>query len=126
MFKKFTIKSDVSAHTQVKSSVARKIIKAIVAQYPMLADEVEQLFPKKGAIFTSKVPGYLGLVTCQDFIWFFTTRDGACVGVSVLRTKCCARARSCLFCRARAPSVLVLFVSDTCMKPRRIGFATTL
>lgn len=58
MFKKFSSES-ISSNTQVKSSVAKGIRNTIVDLYPGIEPYIEELIPKKAAVY---------LVKCQDFI----------------------------------------------------------
>lgn len=47
MFKKFDPAESVSSRSQVKSSVVRGIRAAIIEQYPLIEDVMDEILPKK-------------------------------------------------------------------------------
>ncbi|KAI0078193.1 hypothetical protein K474DRAFT_1706740 [Panus rudis PR-1116 ss-1] len=59
MFKKFSPSSDVSGQTSVKSSVQRSIRSALLSQWKIDPETLEQIWPKKESIT---------LVKCRDHI----------------------------------------------------------
>jgi len=76
MFKRFTT-SEISGHSQVKTSVQRNIRKKILTEYPSLTQEIETLLPKKTPLYELKwSPGHVSLVVVNGEILFFNIRDG--------------------------------------------------
>ena len=75
MFKKFTIEENVSSTSSIKNSVQRQIQSKIVEQFPMLADGIDQLLPKK-AMSIAKSQDNIQLIVVNNEILFFNQRDG--------------------------------------------------
>jgi PUA domain protein len=75
MFKKFNPEESISSTSQVKNSVQRSIISQIVEQYPLLADAIEEILPKKN-LLVGKCPENVQLIIVNDEILFFNQKDG--------------------------------------------------
>lgn len=79
MFKKFSA-SDISGSAPAKTSVQRNIRKQLIEQYPMFAQELEKLWPKKTNIIVVKCrdPVHVSLyaVSNSKEPLFFQYRDG--------------------------------------------------
>jgi PUA domain protein len=75
MFKKFNPEESISSTSQVKNSVQRSIISQIVEQYPLLADAIEEILPKKN-LLVGKCPENVQLIIVNGEILFFNQKDG--------------------------------------------------
>lgn len=75
MFKKFTVEENISSTSQIKNSVQRSIITQIVNQYPLLAEAIETILPKK-AMLVAKAVDNVQLIVVNNEILFYNQRDG--------------------------------------------------
>ena len=75
MFKKFSTDESISSTSQIKNSVQRTIISNIVNQYPLLAESIEFILPKK-AMLIAKAQDNVQLIIVNNEILFFNVRDG--------------------------------------------------
>ena len=75
MFKKFTVEENISSTSQIKNSVQRSIITQIVNQYPLLAEAIEFILPKK-AMLVAKAVDNVQLIVVNNEILFYNQRDG--------------------------------------------------
>ena len=73
MFKKFSYDESVNQANQLKNSVQRGICNAIVEQYPVLGDSIDQMLPKKGITVgkLSGCPDNVQLLMVNGEILFF-------------------------------------------------------
>ncbi|CAG8519494.1 13863_t:CDS:2 [Acaulospora morrowiae] len=76
MFKKFNIKESVTSQSQVKSSVQRNIRAKILEQYKNLESVIDEVLPKKSALFLVKCHDHINLLTINNEILFFQRFDG--------------------------------------------------
>mmetsp|Transcript_29526 Transcript_29526/g.41166 ORF Transcript_29526/g.41166 Transcript_29526/m.41166 type:complete len:219 (+) Transcript_29526:109-765(+) len=76
MFKKFDAETDIRSHTQMKASVARKIIKEAKTRYPQLGEIMDMIFPKKQPVYLVKCAQHVTCVESRGFWWFWRIRDG--------------------------------------------------
>jgi PUA domain protein len=74
MFKKFST-DDISSTSQIKNSVQRSIITQIVTQYPLLAEAIEFILPKK-SMLVAKALENVQLIIVNKEILFYNQRDG--------------------------------------------------
>jgi len=79
MFQKWEAETDTRSHTQVKASIARNIKKEVKKLYPMLGEDLDQIFPKKQPIFLMKCLQRVTVVESRGFWWFYRVSDGWCV-----------------------------------------------
>jgi PUA domain protein len=75
MFKKFSIEESVSSTSQIKNSVQRSICNQISEQYPLLADVIDDVLPKK-SMLVAKAADNVQLIVVNNEIVFFNQRDG--------------------------------------------------
>jgi predicted RNA-binding protein (TIGR00451 family) len=75
MFKRFTVEEHVSSTSQVKNSVQRSIINQITEQYPLLADVIDEILPKK-SLLISKAQENIQLIVVNNEVFFYNQRDG--------------------------------------------------
>lgn len=71
MFKKFSPEENISSTSQVKNSVQRSITAQIIEQYPLLAEAIETILPKKNFI-VGKAPDGVQLLLVGGEIIFFS------------------------------------------------------
>lgn len=76
MFKKFTREENISGQALAKSSVARGIRSAILEQYPVLEDAIDDIWPKKAQVHIVKCHDKITLVQVNDTMLFFNQHDG--------------------------------------------------
>eukprot|EP00729_Bicosta_minor_P005720 gene5720-11215_t len=76
MFKKFLAEEQVSATTQVKSSVARGIKAKLVEQMPNVEPLLDTLMPKKTPLHEVKCKDHVKLYAVNGELLFFQQRDG--------------------------------------------------
>ena len=74
MFKKFD-QSAVSSRSQVKSSVVRGIRAALIEQYPLIEDVIDDILPKKD-ISMAKCQNHVNILCAAQEPLFFQQRDG--------------------------------------------------
>ncbi|KAI0797801.1 hypothetical protein C8Q75DRAFT_739734 [Abortiporus biennis] len=75
MFKKFS-HADVSGQTSVKSSVQRSIRTALLSQWKIDPETLEQIWPKKEPIILAKCRDHISIFTLQGEPLFFQHFDG--------------------------------------------------
>ena len=75
MFKKFDPAEAVSSRSQVKSSVVRGIRAALVEQYPLIEDVIDEILPKKD-ISMAKCQNHVNILCAAQEPLFFQQRDG--------------------------------------------------
>ena len=75
MFKKFSVEEQVSSTSQIKNSVQRSICSQIAEQYPLLADIIDDILPKK-AMLIAKAQDNIQLIVVNNEIVFYNQRDG--------------------------------------------------
>ena len=75
MFKKFDPAEAVSSRSQVKSSVVRGIRAALVEQYPLIEDVIDDILPKKD-ISMAKCQNHVNILCAAQEPLFFQQRDG--------------------------------------------------
>lgn len=75
MFKKFSVEENISSTSQIKNSVQRSIITQIVNQYPLLAEAIEFILPKKSMLVAKAVEN-IQLIIVNSEIVFYNQRDG--------------------------------------------------
>jgi malignant T-cell-amplified sequence len=75
MFKKFSVEESVSSTSQIKNSVQRAIVSQIAEQYPLLADIIEEILPKK-SMLVAKAQDNVQLIVVNNEIVFYNQRDG--------------------------------------------------
>ena len=88
MFKKFTSEESISSQNQVKSSVSRGIRAKILEQFPNITPHIDEIFPKKTAIFTVKCVDHIQLIAVNQQILFFQEREGPFYPTIRLLHKC--------------------------------------
>eukprot|EP00039_Didymoeca_costata_P015959 m.278626 g.278626 ORF g.278626 m.278626 type:complete len:186 (+) comp16316_c1_seq6:195-752(+) len=76
MFKKFLQEEQVSASTQVKSSVARGIKGKIMEQMPESEPIMDVIMPKKSPFYEIKCKDHIKIYACNGELLFFQHRDG--------------------------------------------------
>jgi len=77
MFKRFNNEENIKTNSKVKSSVQRNVTAQILEQYPALAEHIEDILPKKEALFVCKCKDYMALVVAPNGEYiFFQCRDG--------------------------------------------------
>ncbi|KAK2460615.1 hypothetical protein APHAL10511_007085 [Amanita phalloides] len=76
MFKKFSLTSDVSGQTIVKSSAQRSIRAAILSQWKIEPETLEVLWPKKETLTHVKCRDHLSIYTVHGEPIFFQQSDG--------------------------------------------------
>ncbi|KAF9585714.1 Malignant T-cell-amplified sequence 1 [Lunasporangiospora selenospora] len=77
MFKKFSIKDDVTGHTQVKSSVQRSIRAKILDQYKAgIEGIIDDVMPKKVPLFLMKCHDHISLIVMNNEILFYQRFEG--------------------------------------------------
>jgi len=76
MFKKFSVRENVSGQSQVKNSVAREIRNSILQQMPKIEPFLDDILPKKVPTVIAKCQNHLNLVVVNNEIQFFNVRDG--------------------------------------------------
>eukprot|EP01102_Stenamoeba_stenopodia_P003409 TRINITY_DN13398_c0_g1_i1.p1 TRINITY_DN13398_c0_g1~~TRINITY_DN13398_c0_g1_i1.p1 ORF type:complete len:182 (+),score=37.18 TRINITY_DN13398_c0_g1_i1:172-717(+) len=76
MFKKFSVKESVTAHSQVKTSVARGIRSKIVSESPAIEPYIDDILPKKAPLIITKCQNYITMVTINNEPLFFRVREG--------------------------------------------------
>ncbi|KAF9971908.1 Malignant T-cell-amplified sequence 1 [Actinomortierella ambigua] len=77
MFKKFSIKEDVTGHTQVKSSVQRGIRAKILEQFgDGIEGIIDDILPKKTPLILMKCHEHINLIVVNNEIQFFQHFDG--------------------------------------------------
>eukprot|EP00898_Chlorokybus_atmophyticus_P008293 jgi/Chlat1/8465/Chrsp80S07862 len=76
MFKKFTPEENITGHSQVKSSVQRKIRSALAEQFPTLEENLDELLPKKSPVIIAKSQGHVQILVVDKEPIFFNIRDG--------------------------------------------------
>ncbi|KAJ1443493.1 malignant T cell amplified sequence 1 [Ochromonadaceae sp. CCMP2298] len=75
MFKKFSPEESLSSTSQVKNSVQRSIISQITEQFPLIADAIDSILPKK-AMVIAKGQENLQMIVVNDEILFYNQKDG--------------------------------------------------
>ncbi|KAF9294173.1 hypothetical protein BGZ74_011393 [Mortierella antarctica] len=77
MFKKFSMKEDVTGHTQVKSSVQRAIRAKILDQYKEgIEGIIDDVMPKKSPLILMKCHDHINLIVMNNEVLFFNHFDG--------------------------------------------------
>merc|ERR1719272_1166747 len=75
MFKKFS-QEEVTGSTQVKSSVTRGIKARAIETMPGIEDYIDELMPKKTAMFEVKCKDHIKLYAVAGEVLFFQQRGG--------------------------------------------------
>jgi len=65
MFKKFSVRENVSGQSQVKNSVAREIRNSILQQMPKIEPFIDDILPKKVPTVIAKCQNHLNLVVVK-------------------------------------------------------------
>lgn len=74
---RFTIKEDVTGHTQVKSSVQRAIRAKILDQYKEgIEGIIDDVMPKKAPLILMKCHDHINLIVMNNEVLFFNHFDG--------------------------------------------------
>lgn len=76
MFKRFSLSSDVSGQTPVKSSIQRSIRNAVLSQWKIESSTLEVLWPKKETLTHVKCKDHLSIYAVQGEPIFFQHSDG--------------------------------------------------
>ncbi|KAI6166978.1 hypothetical protein EDD17DRAFT_1103138 [Pisolithus thermaeus] len=76
MFHKFSSSTDVTGQTPPKSSVQRSIRAAILSQWKIGAETLEQIWPKKESLIHVKCKNHVSIYTIHGEPLFFQQSDG--------------------------------------------------
>ncbi|KAI6022702.1 PUA-like domain-containing protein [Pisolithus marmoratus] len=76
MFHKFSPSTDVTSQTPPKSSVQRSIRSAILSQWKIGAETLEQIWPKKESLIHVKCRNQVSIYTIHGEALFFQQSDG--------------------------------------------------
>ncbi|KAF8447925.1 hypothetical protein L210DRAFT_701897 [Boletus edulis BED1] len=76
MFKKFSPSTDIASQTPPKSSVQRTIRAAVLAQWQLQPETLEQIWPKKESLTHVKCREHISIYTVNSEPFFFQYFDG--------------------------------------------------
>ncbi|KAH7924553.1 hypothetical protein BV22DRAFT_497722 [Leucogyrophana mollusca] len=76
MFKKFQPSTDISGQTPPKSSVQRSIRAAVLSQWKIEPETLEQIWPKKESLIHVKCREHISIYTVHNEPLFFQHFDG--------------------------------------------------
>ncbi|KAG8217547.1 hypothetical protein J3R82DRAFT_5696 [Butyriboletus roseoflavus] len=76
MFKKFSSSTDIASQTPPKSSVQRSIRAAVLAQWKLQPETLEQIWPKKESLTHVKCREHISIYTVNSEPLFFQHFDG--------------------------------------------------
>jgi PUA domain protein len=88
MFKKFSVKEDISVINTMKSSVYRGIRNTLVEQHAALADVIDEVLPKKAEAMLGKGTKHNQFLIVDNEIRFYCERDGVWMPTLKLVHRC--------------------------------------